>query len=314
MKLVNKIMTVLLSLCLMFVIMFICLLSSVSRFLEPQTYHEALKKADAYTAIQESIQDNLIDVMLFNNIEMNVIEDFISADEVKQFVSSDVDAMLSWLKGSGQKIEALDLSPYEGRFDERIANFFRDNQYYLDDEAKTDVEVMKENVIQIIKGYLRLFDFEKLTASEPLMKVTKLIGMIDFKLIIGGLVVVVLALVGLIVACAPRTMRRRSSTSDKPKKSPRRKSRKKIEDGLLWSGYGILAGGLIIFIIFFSGVQSGFYHYTVIQVAYLKECIAILIDEWFTSLYLYGLLAAGVGILLIIPYWWRLYKKYMMNE
>ena len=126
---------------------------------------------------------------------MNVIEDFISADEVKQFVSSDVDAMLSWLKGSGQPIGALDLSPYEVRFDERIGNFFRDNQYYLDDEAKTDVEVMKENVIQIIKGYLRLFDFEKLTASEPLMKVTKLIGMIDFKLIIGGLVVVVLLIV-----------------------------------------------------------------------------------------------------------------------
>lgn len=145
---------------------------------------------------------------------------------------------------------------------------------------------MKENVIQIIKGYLRLFDFEKLMASEPLMKVTKLIGMIDFKFIIGGLVVVALALVGLIVACAPRTIRRRSSTSDKPKKSSRRKSCKKIENGLLWSGYGILAGGLIIFIIFCSAVQSGFYHYTVIQVAYLKSCIAILIDDWFTSLYL----------------------------
>lgn len=314
MKIVNKIMTVLLSLCLMFVIMLICLLSSVPRFLAPQTYHEALKKADAYAAIQESIQDNLMDVMLFNNIEMSVIEDFISADEVKQFVSSDVDAMLSWLKGSGQMIGALDLSAYESRFDERIANFFRNHQYYLDDEAKADVEVMKENVLQIIKGYLRLFDFEKLMVSKPLMKVTNLIGMIDSKFIIGGLVAVALALVGLIVACAPRTMRRRSSTSDKPKKSSRRKSRKKIEDGLLWSGYGILAGGLIIFIIFFSGVQSGFYHYTAIQVVYLKECIAILMDDWFTSLYLYGLLAAGVGILFIIPYWWRLYKKYMMNE
>lgn len=95
MKLVNKIMTVLLSFCLMFVIMLICLLSSISRLLEPQTYHEALKESDAYPVIQESIQDNLIDVMLFNNIEINVIEDFILADEVKQFVSSDVDTMLS---------------------------------------------------------------------------------------------------------------------------------------------------------------------------------------------------------------------------
>ena len=313
MKIVNKIMTVLLSLCLMFVIMLICLLSSLPRFLEPQTYHHALNEAHAFTAIQESIQGSLEDVMLLNNIDMRVVKDFISIDEVKQFVSEDADIMLSWLNGSGQKIEALDLSPYEVRFDERIASFFRDNQYYLDDESKQDVEVMKENVIQITKGYLRLFDFEKLMSSQSLTKVPQLIGRIDFKLIIGGLVVVALALVGLIVACAPRTMRRRSSTSDKPKKSPRRKSRKKIEDGLLWSGYGILAGGLIIFIIFFSGVQSGFYYYTAIQVAYLKECIAILIDDWFTSLYLYGLLAAGVGVLLIVPYWWRLYKKYMMN-
>lgn len=314
MKLVNKIITVLLSLCLMFVIMLICLLSSLPRFLEPQTYHDALKEARAYADIQESIQGSLEDVMLLNNIDRQVVEEFVSIDEVKQFVSQDVDAMLAWLNGSGQQIEALDLSSYELRFDERMANFFRDNQYYLDDDSKADVEVMKENALQIIKGYLRLVDFEELTASASLTKVTKIIGMINFNLMIGGLIVIALALVGLIIACAPRTMRRRSSTSEENKKTPRRKSRKKIEDGLLWSGYGMLAGGLITFIIFFSGVQSGFYHYTAILVTYLKSCIAILIEEWFTSLYLYGLLAAGVGILFIIPYWWRLYKKYMITE
>lgn len=308
MKIVKQIATMLLSLCLMLLIMVICLLSSIPSFLNSDTYHEILDEAKAYELIQESIQNSLDDMLLVNNIELKTLENFITVDEVKEFVSKDVNSLLSWLTGSGDKVEALDLTTYESRFDERMSTFFRDNQYLLDSNAKKDIDAMKENTIQILNGYLRLLDFEKILQFEPIAKITKLVGMINFKLLIGAMVVGVILVIGLIVACAPHT--KSSKTEDE---SSQQKSRKKIENGLLWSGYGILAGGMIIFTIFFSGVQSKFYQYTAIQLPYLKQTLALLIEQWFVTLYVSGLVAIGIGILLMVPYWGRLYKEYMRD-
>ena len=37
---------------------------------------------------------------------------------------------------------------------------FRDNHYYLDEDWKQEVDLMKQNVMQIVKGNLRLVDFD----------------------------------------------------------------------------------------------------------------------------------------------------------
>ena len=70
-----------------------------------------------------------------------------------------------------------------------------------------------------------------------------------------------------------------------------------------------LLGGLFIFIVFFSGIQSGFYHHIAIQVSYLRESISYLIAHTFKTLSILGLLSAGIGFMFMIPYWQRLYKK-----
>lgn len=306
MKIVRQIVTMLLSFCLMFLIMIICLLSGIPSFLNPDTYHEILDEANAYKLIQEQIQNSLDDMLLVNNIELKTLENFITVDEVKEFVSDDVNSLLTWIKGSDEKVKALDLTRYESRFDERLSDFFRDNHYFLDESAKNDVEIMKQNTIQFLKGYLRLIDFEKLSHSEQLTKVTKMVELIDFKLLIGAVSMIAIVFIGLIIACIP-------STTKTDEKSLHSKLRQKIEDGLLWSGYGILAGGLIIFTIFFSGVQSGFYQHTAIQLQYLKQSLALLIEQWFVTLYTFGLIATGIGVLCMIPYWSRLYKEYMKD-
>ena len=104
MKRVKQIITVLLSLCLMFVIMLICLLSSLPTFLTPKTYHETLEQVNAYTLIQESIQNSLDDLLLINNISRETLSEFVTVEEVKQVVSQDVDALLAWLNGTGPQL------------------------------------------------------------------------------------------------------------------------------------------------------------------------------------------------------------------
>lgn len=291
MKRVKQIITVLLSLCLMFVIMLICLLSSLPTFLTPKTYHETLEQVNAYTLIQESIQNSLDDLLLINNISRETLSEFVTVEEVKQVVSQDVDALLAWLNGTGPQLSALEMNQYEVRFDERMATFFRDNQYYLNDTEKQDVEVMKQSVMNMIRGNLRLLDFDVLTQTAPFTVIPKLIQFVDINLIVMGLgiIVVIISTILLIM------------------------SRRQITEALLWIGNSILAGGLIIFTLFFSGIQSGFYQHIAIQVTYLRQTIGLLIEDWFTTLYCYGLIAIGLGVLLLLPYWIKAYKDFMRD-
>lgn len=299
MKLIQKLISVLLSLGLMFVIMAFCLLSSLPQFLTPETYLSVMEEANVYQSMKENIQGSIDDVMLLNNIERQSMREFIKLEEVKEIVMGDVYAVLSWLNGAQPQIKALDLTTYEARFDERIGTFFRDNHYYLDEALKQEIELMKQNVMQIVKGNLRLVDFDQLTQMTGLQKLTSLISEMNLKLLAGVLAGIVLLLMGVLVLLSPR--------------SRHHKHRKKVEIGLLYSGYGMMAGGLIIFILFFSGIQSGFYHHIAIQVSYLQESIALLIGNWFKMLMISGLLATGLGIIFLIPYWVKLYQKYMKN-
>ena len=156
---------------------------------------------------------------------------------------------------------------------------------------------MKQDAMQIMKGNLRLLDFDQITNMSELQQVMKSLEALSFKSLAAGLVGLVILIVGLQVLLSPR--------------SRRQQKRKKYEIGLLYSGYGIVAGGLFIFIVFFSGVQSGFYHHIAIQVSYLRESISYLIAHTFKTLSILGLLSAGIGLMLMIPYWQRLYKKCM---
>ena len=299
MTVIKKIISVLLSFSLMLLTIAICLLSILPTFITPSTYLQAMEQAKVYQSIQENIQNGLDDIMLFNNIDRQTLREFISVEEVKEVVIGDVYALLAWLEGSNQKIEALDLSSYETRFDERMAAFFSENQYYLDDAAKAEVELMKQDAMQIMKGNLRLLDFDQITNMSELQQVMKSLEALNFKSLAAGLVGLVILIVSLQVLLSPR--------------SRRQQKRKKYEIGLLYSGYGIVAGGLFIFIIFFSGVQSGFYHHIAIQVSYLRESISYLIAHTFKTLSILGLLSAGIGFMFMIPYWQRLYKKCMAS-
>ncbi|MDO4924997.1 MAG: hypothetical protein Q3980_04985 [Turicibacter sp.] len=291
MKRVKQIITVLLSLCLMFVIMLICLLSSLPTFLMPKTYHEALEQVNAYTLIQESIQNSLDDLLLINNISRDTLSEFVTVGEVKQVVSQDVDALLAWLNGTGPQLSALEISQYEARFDERMTTFFRDNQYYLDDAEKQDVEVMKQSAMNMIHGNLRMLDFDVITQTIPFTVIPKLIQLVDINLIVMGL-----GVISVIISTILLIM-----------------SRRQITEALLWIGNSILTGGLIIFTLFFSGIQSGFYKHIAIQVTYLRQAIGLLIEEWFTTLYRFGLIAIGIGVLLLLPYWIKAYKDCMRD-
>lgn len=297
MKVIKKIITILISITLMFIIIGLCLLSSLPAFMNPSTYLNVMEQAGIYQMIQENIQNSLDDLMLINNIDRQTMNQFITIHEVKEIVNEDVYRFFMWLDGTGSQMEALNLTTYESRFDERLATFFRDNHYYLDDEQKQDVASMKQAMLQIINGNIRVLKLEEITKLSMLNKLTSLIQVMNVRIVACALVIVVLILTAFLVLLSPR--------------SRRKNRRKKVEVGLLWSGYGIVAGGLFVFIIFFSGLLSGFYQNIANQVNYLHNSLSRLIETALKMLSGYGLLAVGLGVILMLPYWYKLYKKCM---
>lgn len=298
MKVIKKFITILVSITLMFIIMGLCLLSSLPTFMNPSTYLNVMEQVGIYQMIQENIQNSLDDLMLINNIDRQTMNQFITIHEVKEMVNEDVYNLFMWLDGTGSQIEALNLTTYESRFDERLATFFRDNHYYLDDEQKQDVASIKQAMLQIINGNIRVLKLEEITSISMLNKLTSLIQVMNIKIVACALVIVGLLLTALLVLLSPR--------------SRRKNRRKKVEVGLLWSGYGIVAGGLFVFIIFFSGLLSGFYQNIAIQVNYLHNSLSRLIETALKMLSSYGLMAVALGVILMLPYWYRLYKKCMI--
>lgn len=298
MKVIKKIITILVSITLMFIIIGLCLLSSLPTLMNPSTYLNVMEQVGVYQMIQENIQNSLDDLMLINNIDRQTMNQFITIHEVKEIVNEDVYRFFMWLDGTGSQMEVLNLTTYESRFDERLATFFRDNHYYLDDEQKQDVASMKQAMLQIINGNIRVLKLEEITRISMLNKLTSLIQVMNVKIVACALVIVGLLLTAFLVLLSPR--------------SRRKNRRKKVEVGLLWSGYGIVAGGLFVFIIFFSGLLSGFYQNIAIQVNYLHNSLSILIETALKMLSSYGLMAVALGVILMLPYWYRLYKKCMI--
>ena len=188
MNIVKKMVSVILSFCLMGLVIGICLVSALPAFLSSSMYTRVMEKANIYQSVQETIQNGLDDIMLFNNIDRQTMHEFISVEEVKQTIVGDTKQLIGWLNGSNQVLAPLQLADYESRFDERMGDFFRNNQYYLDDQAKADVELMKQDAMQVIKGSLRVLDFDKLMEIPVVTKVPQLVGLLNVKLIVTVLV------------------------------------------------------------------------------------------------------------------------------
>ena len=64
---------------------------------------------------------------------------------------------------------------------------------------------MKQIVVQIVKGNLRLVDFDQLTQMTGLQKLTSLISEMNLKLMAGVLAGIVLLLVGVLVFLSERS-------------------------------------------------------------------------------------------------------------
>lgn len=75
----------------------------------------------------------------------------------------------------------------------------------MSEVAKQDVEVMKQDAMQVIKGNLRLLDFEEITGLTSLQQVTKYVGNMNLKINVLGLAGIGVLIIGLMMLISPRS-------------------------------------------------------------------------------------------------------------
>ena len=255
------------------------------------TYKSVFEKIGTYDDIIESIDDNIGYTLVVHNIDKDILKGVISKEEVVDIIDSTTDSFIGFLKGKNSVL-SYDKSKYEKRIDDAISKYLRDNGMYLTEIQKIDIENIKTNLLNIIDSDLQIINFEQLSKSNAMILVSKIVSTIDNNMILVGLIVINIILLSLFFAIWKK-----------------RKAR-----AYAWIGYTLVAAGLIVFLLSFSGYISKFYDYAIIAIPYVAKAVGSVIKKFLLNMSIISLVVTCTGIFSMSFYWKHLYKKYTQES
>lgn len=246
--------------------------------LNSETYINMLEKKETHRQIYEFLEVNLEYALTVNNIPSSIKDGVISLEELEYEVNSIVRNIVNYFVTGINEINPVDTNKYLDRLNENLDNYISDNSIHIDSNIQNELDILKSDISQIIKSELEIINSDIIINSS--------IGVILSR--ITSLFVRTLYLVPIILAVVFTLILAFIWRND-------------IRRLFQWIGNSIIAAGLFIFIIFFSGYISGFYNNVIIDIIYLREFVASLIKSWTIILSLSGVIISIVGFLMLIP-------------
>lgn len=264
-------------------LMFSIILSILSVFtkvilLNYETYINMLEKKETYRQIYEFLEGNLDYALTINNIPSSVKDGVISLEEVEYEVNSIIRNTVNYFVTGINEINPIDTNKYLERLNENLDNYIRDNSIHIDSNIQNELDILKSDISQIIQSELEIINSDIIINSSICTILSKITTLFIRTLY---LVPIILSVVFTLILSFIW--------------------RNDIIRLFQWLGNSIIAAGLFIFIIFFSGYISGFYNNVIIDIIYLKEFVASLIKSWTIILTLSGAIISIVGFLMLIP-------------
>lgn len=264
-------------------LMFSIILSILSVFtkvilLNYETYINMLEKKETYRQIYEFLEGNLEYALTINNIPSSVKDGVISLEEVEYEVNSIIRNTVNYFVTGINEINPIDTNKYLERLNENLDNYIRDNSIHIDSNIQNELDILKSDISQIIQSELEIINSDIIINSSICTILSKITTLFIRTLY---LVPIILSVVFTLILSFIW--------------------RNDITRLFQWLGNSIIAAGLFIFIIFFSGYISGFYNNVIIDIIYLKEFVASLIKSWTIILTLSGAIISIVGFLMLIP-------------
>ena len=264
-------------------LMFSIILSILSVFtkvilLNYETYINMLEEKETYRQIYEFLEGNLEYALTINNIQSSVKDDVISLEEVEYEVNSIIRNTVNYFVTGINEINPIDTNKYLERLNENLDNYIRDNSIHIDSNIQNELDILKSDISQIIQSELEIINSDIIINSSICTILSRITTLFIRTLY---LVPIILSVVFTLILSFIW--------------------RNDITRLFQWLGNSIIAAGLFIFIIFFSGYISGFYNNVIIDIIYLKEFVASLIKSWTIILTLSGAIISIVGFLMLIP-------------
>lgn len=274
---------VILSFIIGILLMFSIILSILSVFtkvivLNPETYINMLEKKETHRQIYEFLEGNLEYALTLNNIPSSVKEGVITQDELEYEVNSIIRSTVNYFITGINEINSIDTDKYLNRLSENLDTYIRDNSIHIDSNIQSELNILKSDISQIIKSELEIINSDIIINSSICAILSKITSLFVRTLYLAPIILAVVFI--LMLAFIWRNDIRRLCQ---------------------WLGNSIIASGLFIFIIFFSGYISGFYNNVIIDIIYLREFVASLIKSWTIILTLSGAITITVGFLMLIP-------------
>ncbi len=245
-----------------------------------------------YDKVYESIVSNVEYALIVNNIPKDTLDGIISKDEVVDVINYTAKTFIGFINGKGVDVISHDFSVYNDRVEYKLNEFLRENNMYLNKEQTNDLNYMKQNIRNIIEGELQLINFEKLYKSDAMIILSKVFGMLNSSLAIIAMIILDIIFISLFFVIWNKRRAR----------------------AFAWAGYSLIAGGMLVFLLSFSGYLSGFYDYVIIAIPHVAETVAAIIKKYLLNMSIIGGIITVIGIFNLSFYWKHLYKRHYISS
>lgn len=256
------------------------------------TYKKVFETVGLYDKVYDGIKDNVEYALVVNNIPVDTLDGILSKNDVVSTINSTTESFIDFINGGSSFAIDHDLSIYSKRVDTNINKFLRDNNMYLNEEQTKDLDIMKQSIIKIIDKELQIINFNSLSKSSPMIMLSKIVGILTNPMVIVGMIVLDIMLMSLFVPIW---------------------GKRKVR-AYAWSGYSLVAAGMIVFLVSFSGYISGFYEYVIIATPYIAETVGLVIKKYLFNMSVISGIVVLMGIVSMSFYWKHLYKRYVVRE
>ena len=251
------------------------------------TYLEIYNENQLYEKIYENMTSNMKYSLVVNNVESNILDDVISKEDIKQIIDTTTNTFIGFIKGEGVEVVETNFDVYYEKIEENINKFLRDESIFLDEGQTQDLNLMKQEIKSTLKGELQILDFNELSKSNIMIMISKLVSILNDEkttMILISINILIMSIFFIIW-------------------------NKQISRAFLWCGYSLLASGMIVFLISFSGYLSGFYEYVIITTEHIAQTIGLIIKTYLLEMTKTSIVVLIIGILSLSVYWIDLYKN-----
>lgn len=258
----------------------------------PSTYEKALQQIEAGSKVQIEVENALIDLMLVNNMPTDWVRDLVPTELVASLMQRNIYSVSEALLQQEVVSGTDEIEEVIAVFETRVREFLTAENKYLDSDDLANLELVKAEIKKILMNETMVLNPNLLAASSKVSKVSSLLQFIlnlpILPCLMTGLVCLIFLQLGLFF--------------------------RQLAQGFRYSGMGIMAGGLLWFILGVSAKLSGFYEQPMIKDGYLKDLIVYLGDLVFTQFIQIGGIIFIMGMMLSIPYLIYSYHEFMLND